>query len=153
MGGQTALNCAVEMYLAGTFKVRCRSSWNSIDSVINTRTDSSFGRSMRDQRKVAGIYTTNTIAGAVRHAKKLGYPLMIRSAFALRVLEVRSAKTSRNSTMARRPLRPQILVGMKGWEGVEYGGCPYPTIASVTWRTLILSYTGETSIVMKPCRL
>jgi carbamoyl-phosphate synthase (ammonia) len=127
MGGQTALNCAVEMYNAGTFaKYGVEVLGTPIDVVINTEDRQLFSDRLNEiNEKIAESYTTDNIPGAIEHAKKLGYPLMIRSAFALGGLGSGICEDEEQlKTMARQALSvsPQILVerSMKGWKEVEY---------------------------------
>jgi carbamoyl-phosphate synthase (ammonia) len=127
MGGQTALNCAVEMFLAGTFKKHgVEVLGTPIEAVIYTEDRELFSGKLNEiNEKIAESYTAVTIDEAVVHGKKLGYPLMIRSAFALGGLgsglcydedHLREMASKALSTS------PQILVekSMKGWKEVEY---------------------------------
>ncbi|GAX13177.1 carbamoyl-phosphate synthase [Fistulifera solaris] len=127
MGGQTALNCAVEMYLAGTFqKYGVHVLGTPIESVINTEDRQLFSDRLNEiNEKIAESYTADTIDQAVEHARKVGYPCMIRSAFALGGLGSGICQDEPHlKDMARKALSvsPQILVekSMKGWKEVEY---------------------------------
>lgn len=127
MGGQTALNCAVEMYEAGIFeKYGVQVLGTPIDVVINTEDRQLFSDRLNEiGEKIAESYTADTIEDAVGHAKKVGYPLMIRSAFALGGLGSGICKDEAMlRDMAKKALSvsPQILVekSMKGWKEVEY---------------------------------
>jgi carbamoyl-phosphate synthase (ammonia) len=127
MGGQTALNCAVEMYQAGTLqKYGVEVLGTSIEAVINTEDRQLFSDRLNEiNEKIAESYTAESIDEACEHAKKIGYPLMIRSAFALGGLGSGICTDEAHlRLMARQALSvsPQILVekSMKGWKEVEY---------------------------------
>ena len=85
MGGQTALNCAVEMYRNGIFeKYGVEVLGTPIPVVIDTEDRQLFSDRLNEiNEKIAESYTTTTVEGAVEHSKKVGFPCMIRSAFAL----------------------------------------------------------------------
>lgn len=127
MGGQTALNCAVELYENGIFdKYNVKVLGTQIDSVINTEDRQLFSDRLNEiNEKIAESYTCTDVESAVMHAKKVGYPLMIRSAFALGGLGSGICTDEAHlRDMAKKALSvsPQILVekSMKGWKEVEY---------------------------------
>ena len=127
MGGQTALNCAVEMYFAGTFdKYGVEVLGTSIEAVNYTEDRQLFSDKLNEiNEKIAESYTTTSIEGAVEHAKKIGYPLMIRSAFALGGLGsgiCNDEEHLRDMASKALSVSPQILVekSMLGWKEVEY---------------------------------
>ena len=127
MGGQTALNCAVELYENGIFdKYNVEVLGTPIDVVINTEDRQLFSDRLNEiDEKIAESYAVDNLPDAIEGAKKIGYPLMIRSAFALGGLgsgicadeeELMDMGTKALS------LSDQILVerSMKGWKEVEY---------------------------------
>jgi carbamoyl-phosphate synthase (ammonia) len=127
MGGQTALNCAVEMYENGIFqKHNVEVLGTPVPVVIDTEDRQLFSDRLNEiNEKIAESYTTTTIDGAVEHASKVGYPCMIRSAFALGGLGSGICENeSHLRDMAAKALSvsPQILVekSMLGWKEVEY---------------------------------
>jgi len=127
MGGQTALNCAVEMYLAGTFdKYNLQVLGTQIDAVINTEDRQIFSDKLHEiDEKIAESYTATTVDEGYAHAQKIGFPLMIRSAFALGGLGsgiCHDEAHFRNMAAQALSVSPQILVerSMKGWKEVEY---------------------------------
>lgn len=127
MGGQTALNCAVDMYRDGTFeKYGVEVLGTPIPVVIDTEDRQLFSDRLNEiDEKIAESYTTTTISGAVEHAKKVGYPCMIRSAFALGGLGSGICKDEimlRDMAAKALSVSPQILVekSMLGWKEVEY---------------------------------
>jgi len=127
MGGQTALNTAVEMYKDGIFeKYGVEVLGTPVKSVIDTEDRQLFSDRLNEiNEKIAESYTTTTVAGAVEHAAKVGYPCMIRSAFALGGLGSGICENEAHlKEMAAKALSvsPQILVekSMLGWKEVEY---------------------------------
>ena len=127
MGGQTALNCAVEMYHAGTFeKYGVQVLGTSVEAVINTEDRQLFSDRLNEiNEKIAESYTATAIEEAVEHSKKLGFPLMIRSAFALGGLGsgiCTDVPHLREMAAKALSVSPQILVekSMLGWKEVEY---------------------------------
>ena len=127
MGGQTALNCAVEMYQDGIFeKYGVEVLGTPVPVVIDTEDRQLFSDRLNEiNEKIAESYTTTTVEGAVEHAKKVGYPCMIRSAFALGGLGSGICEDENHlRDMAAKALSvsPQILVekSMLGWKEVEY---------------------------------
>eukprot|EP00592_Proboscia_alata_P019572 CAMPEP_0194419310 /NCGR_PEP_ID=MMETSP0176-20130528/18500_1 /TAXON_ID=216777 /ORGANISM="Proboscia alata, Strain PI-D3" /LENGTH=1537 /DNA_ID=CAMNT_0039226239 /DNA_START=109 /DNA_END=4722 /DNA_ORIENTATION=- len=127
MGGQTALNCAVEMYQAGTFeKHNVQVLGTPVSVVMDTEDRELFNNKLIEiDEKCAESYTADNIEDAIEHSKKIGFPLMIRSAYALGGLgsgicndveHLRAMGTQALSTS------PQILVekSMLGWKEVEY---------------------------------
>eukprot|EP00934_Nitzschia_sp_Nitz4_P008454 Nitzschia sp. Nitz4//scaffold7_size249615//193132//197941//NITZ4_001201-RA/size249615-augustus-gene-0.14-mRNA-1//1//CDS//3329558514//8444//frame0 len=127
MGGQTALNVAVDMYQKGIFeKYGVEVLGTPIDVVINTEDRQLFSDRLNEiNEKIAKSYAVDTIDEAIEAAKEIGYPLMIRSAFALGGLgSGMCADEAQLRDMAKKALSvsPQILVerSMKGWKEVEY---------------------------------
>ena len=127
MGGQTALNCAVQMYREGTLqKYNVEVLGTQIDAVINTEDRQLFSDKLNEiNEKIAESYTAYSIDEAVQHSKNLGFPLMIRSAFALGGLGSGICTDEAHlRDMAAKALSvsPQILVekSMLGWKEVEY---------------------------------
>lgn len=127
MGGQTALNCAVEMYEKGIFeKYNVRVLGTPISVVIDTEDRQIFSDKLNEiNEKIAESYAVDNIPDAVEAATKIGYPLMIRSAFALGGLGSGICHDEEHlKDMASKALSvsPQILVekSMKGWKEVEY---------------------------------
>jgi len=127
MGGQTALNCAVEMYQDGTFdKYGVQVLGTPIEAVIYTEDRQLFSDKLHEiDEKIAESYTAETIPDAIVAANKVGYPLMIRSAFALGGLGsgiCHDEEELKDMGAKALSVSPQILVekSMKGWKEVEY---------------------------------
>lgn len=127
MGGQTALNCAIDLYRAGIFeKYGVEVLGTPISVVIETEDRQLFSDKIAEiNEKVAESYAVHTVDDAVEAAKKIGYPLMIRSAFALGGLGsgiCDDEEMLRDMGRKALSLSEQILVekSMKGWKEVEY---------------------------------
>ena len=127
MGGQTALNCAVELYESGIFeKYGVEVLGTPISVVIDTEDRQRFSDKLHEiNEKIAESYAVYNVEDAVTAAQKIGYPLMIRSAFALGGLGSGMCNDEAHlRDMAKKALSlsEQILVekSMKGWKEVEY---------------------------------
>jgi len=127
MGGQTALNCAIEMWEAGTLqKYGVKVLGTQVDVVINTEDRQLFSDRLNEiDEKIAESYSADTVDEALEAAKKVGFPLMIRSAFALGGLGSGICQDEaylREMASKALSVAPQILVekSMKGWKEVEY---------------------------------
>ena len=127
MGGQTALNCAVDMYHQGIFeKYGVTVLGTQVPVVIDTEDRQLFSDRLNEiNEKIAQSITATSIEAAVEASKTIGFPLMIRSAFALGGLGsgicVDEAHLRENAKKAL-AVSPQILVekSMLGWKEVEY---------------------------------
>jgi carbamoyl-phosphate synthase (ammonia) len=127
MGGQTALNCAVEMYHAGIFeKYGVTVLGTQVPVVIDTEDRQLFSDRLNEiGEKIAKSITATSVEAAVEASKMIGFPLMIRSAFALGGLGsgicVDEDHLRENAKKAL-AVSPQILVekSMLGWKEVEY---------------------------------
>ena len=128
MGGQTALNCGVEMDQAGIFdKYGVKVLGTSVDTIIMTE-DRELFKQAADQvapGKSAASLAVNSVSEAMDVASDIGYPVMIRSAFSLGGLGSGLCYSEDElHTMASKAFSkvPQILVerSLKGWKEVEY---------------------------------
>ncbi|MCX6223284.1 MAG: carbamoyl-phosphate synthase (glutamine-hydrolyzing) large subunit [Bacteroidia bacterium] len=126
-GGQTALNCGVALYKSGVLeKFGVEVLGTQVKAIIDTEDRELFVRRL-DEIDVKTIQSqaVSTIGDAYRAADKLGYPVIIRSAYALGGLgsgfcdnrDDLEKLAAKSLTMA-----PQILVekSLKGWKEVEY---------------------------------
>jgi carbamoyl-phosphate synthase (ammonia) len=127
MGGQTALNCAVDMYHQGIFeKYGVHVLGTQVPVVIDTEDRQLFSDRLNEiNEKIAQSITTTSVEGAVEASKTIGFPLMIRSAFALGGLGSGicvDEKDLRENAKKALAVSPQILVekSMLGWKEVEY---------------------------------
>lgn len=127
MGGQTALNCAIKCWEQGMFeKYGVEVLGTQIPVIMNTEDRQLFSDRLNEiNEKIAESYTATKVEQAVEHSKIIGFPLMIRSAYALGGLGSGICNNEEHLIyMAKMALSvsPQILVekSMKGWKEVEY---------------------------------
>ena len=126
-GGQTALNCGVDLFRQGILeKHNIKVVGTPVQSIINTEDRQIFSDILHE----IGVLTPKSVAcdsikKAREAAKKLGFPLIIRAAYTLGGLgsgfcsnEEELNKLAENAFS----YSPQILVeeSIKGWKEVEY---------------------------------
>ena len=126
-GGQTALNCGVELYKSGILdKYGIKVLGTPVQAIINTEDRELFADMMRS----IGVKTPHSVAvnnmeEALKVVKEIGYPVIVRAAYTLGGLgsgfcsnddELRKVAASAFS------YSPQILVeeSLKGWKEIEY---------------------------------
>ncbi|KAJ3273089.1 carbamoyl-phosphate synthase (glutamine-hydrolyzing) cpa2 [Terramyces sp. JEL0728] len=126
-GGQSALNCGIALYEQKVFeKHNVKVLGTPIRTLQITEDRDLFAKALKEiDIPVATSTAVNTVDDALEAAEKIGYPVIIRSAFALGGLGSGFASNSgelRNLAAKSLSLSPQILVerSMKGWKEVEY---------------------------------
>ena len=84
-GGQTALNCGVELSDSGVFeKYNVQVLGTPIDAIKNTEDRELFVKKLTEiNLKVPESEAVNTVEQAIEVAKRLKYPVMLRVAYAL----------------------------------------------------------------------
>ncbi|MFI3266004.1 MAG: carbamoyl-phosphate synthase (glutamine-hydrolyzing) large subunit [Rikenellaceae bacterium] len=126
-GGQTALNCGVKLYQSGILeKYNVQVLGTPVQAIIDTEDRELFVEKL-DQIDVKTIKSqaTSTIKEARQVANELGYPVILRAAYALGGLgsgfcnndqELEALASSSFS------YSPQVLVekSLKGWKEIEY---------------------------------
>ncbi|KAH8060504.1 carbamoyl-phosphate synthase [Aureococcus anophagefferens] len=127
MGGQTALNCGIELDHSGVLsKHGVRVLGTSIDTVIATEDREIFkNKCLEIDEPCANSLAVDSVAGALAAGEKVGYPLMCRAAFALGGLGSGiCADAGELEALATKALAvsPQLLIekSMLGWKEVEY---------------------------------
>ena len=126
-GGQTALNCGVALYKAGVFeKYNTRVLGTPVQAIMDTEDRELFVQKL-DEINVKTIKSeaVENIEDARRAAKELGYPVIIRAAYALGGLGSGFCdKEEELNVLAEKAFSfsPQVLVekSLKGWKEVEY---------------------------------
>ena len=126
-GGQTALNCGVALYKAGVLeRYGTRVLGTPVQAIMDTEDRELFVERL-DEIGVKTIKSeaVETIDAAVEAAERLGYPVIIRAAYALGGLgsgfcddrEELLTKAEKAFSFS-----PQILVekSLKGWKEIEY---------------------------------
>ena len=126
-GGQTALNCGVALYKSGVLeKYNVQVLGTPVQAIMDTEDRELFVKKL-DEINVKTIKSeaVETVADAARAAAELGYPVIVRAAYALGGLgsgfcdnedELRSLVEKALS------FSPQVLIekSLKGWKEVEY---------------------------------
>lgn len=126
-GGQTALNCGVELYKSGVLeKYNVKVLGTPVQSIMDTEDRELFVKKL-DEIDVKTIKSeaVNNIEDARRAAKTLGYPVIIRAAYALGGLGSGFCDNEEElNKLAEKAFAfsPQVLVekSLKGWKEVEY---------------------------------
>ena len=126
-GGQTALNCGVELYRKGVFeKYGVKVLGTPVQAIIDTEDRDLFVKRL-DEIGVKTIKSEacNTIEEVQKAAHGLGFPVILRAAYALGGLgsgfcdNVEELLTQAEEAFA---FSPQVLVekSLKGWKEIEY---------------------------------
>ena len=126
-GGQTALNCGVELYRAGVFeKYDVQVLGTPVQAIMDTEDRELFVKKL-DEINVKTIKSEacENIEQARQAARDLGYPVIIRAAYALGGLGSGFCDNEDElNVLAEKAFSfsPQVLVekSLKGWKEVEY---------------------------------
>ena len=126
-GGQTALNCGVELYKNGIFeKYNIQVLGTPVQSIINTEDRDIFINKLDEINvSTARSYAVDSIEGAVEAAGKLGYPIIVRAAYALGGMGsgfCNNDEELKGLAANAFSFSSQILVeeSLKGWKEIEY---------------------------------
>ena len=126
-GGQTALNCGLEMAKSGMlakYKVKVLGTPTSVIKISEDR--DLFNKTLQQiQAQTPQSYAVSTTKEALSKAAKIGYPVMVRSAFSLGGQDSGVAKNEPElKEISSRALSKvsQILVEeyLHGWKEIEY---------------------------------
>ena len=126
-GGQTALNCGVELFDSGILeKYDVKVLGTPVQAIKDTEDRELFVKKL-DEIGVKTIKSqaVETTAAALAAAEKLGYPVIVRAAYALGGLGsgfCDNAEQLVALTEKAFSFSPQVLVekSLKGWKEVEY---------------------------------
>ena len=126
-GGQTALNCGVELYQKGIFeKYGVKVLGTPVQSIIDTEDRDLFVKRLNEIGvKTIKSEACNTVEEVQRAARELGFPVILRAAYALGGLgsgfcdNDEELKAQAEEAFA---FSPQVLVekSLKGWKEIEY---------------------------------
>ena len=126
-GGQTALNCGVELYRAGILeKYNVEVLGTPVQAIIDTEDRELFVNKLNEiDVKTIKSEAVENIVDARRAAKELGYPVIIRAAYALGGLGSGFCDNEEElNKLAEKAFSfsPQVLVekSLKGWKEIEY---------------------------------
>lgn len=126
-GGQTALNCGVELYQGGVLeKYGLKVLGTPVQAIMDTEDRELFVKKL-DEIGVKTIKSeaVDTVSEACEAAAKLGYPVIVRAAYALGGLGSGFCDNEEElKALVEKALSfsPQVLVekSLKGWKEVEY---------------------------------
>ena len=164
-GGQTALNCGTEMYLNGTLKkYGVEVLGTSVEAIMATEDRDLFVKKLNEiSVKTPVSEAVETMEDAIAAAKRIGFPIMVRSAYALGGLgsgisnNMEEFKTLCESSFA---YSKQILVeeSLKGWKEIEFEVIRDKndhcfTVASMENFDPLGIHTGESIVVAPTCSL
>ncbi|KAH3668731.1 hypothetical protein OGAPHI_002486 [Ogataea philodendri] len=126
-GGQTALNVGVKLEKLGVFeKYGVKVLGTPIKTLETSEDRDLFAQALNEINiPIAESIAVETVDDALSAASKIGYPIIVRSAYALGGLGSGFAADEtelRNLASQSLSLAPQILVekSLKGWKEVEY---------------------------------
>lgn len=126
-GGQTALNCGVALFKSGVFeKYNIQVLGTPVQSIIDTEDREIFNRKLSEiDVKYIKSEAVTDFENARRAANELGYPVIVRAAYALGGLGsgfCDNDEELRVITDKAFAYSPQVLVekSLKGWKEIEY---------------------------------
>ena len=164
-GGQTALNCGTELYQTGVLQqYGVEVLGTSVEAIMNTEDRDLFVKKLAEvELKVPVSHAVENIDDALTAARSIGFPIMIRSAYALGGLgsgicpDEKSFKELAESAFT---FAPQILVeeSLKGWKEIEFecirdANDHCFTVASMENFDPLGIHTGESIVVAPTCSL
>ena len=126
-GGQTALNCGVELYQSGVLeKYHVKVLGTPVQAIMDTEDRELFVKKLDEiDVKTIKSHACENIEEARSAAAKLGYPVIIRAAYALGGLGSGFCDNEEElNQLAEKAFSfsPQVLVekSLKGWKEIEY---------------------------------
>ena len=164
-GGQTALNCGTELYLNGTLKeYGVEVLGTSVDCIMYTEDRDLFVKKLDEiEMKTPVSQACESLEDALAAAHKIGFPVMIRSAYALGGLGsgiCKDEKQFKELAESAFTFAPQVLVeeSLKGWKEVEFevirdANDHCFTVASMENFDPLGIHTGESIVVAPTCSL
>ena len=164
-GGQTALNCGTELYQKGILKeYGVEVLGTSVDAIMYTEDRDLFVKKLNEKSlKTPVSRAVENMKDALEAARTIGYPVMIRSAYALGGLgsgicpdEEKFIELAESAFT----FSPQILVeeSLKGWKEIEFevirdANDHCFTVASMENFDPLGIHTGESIVVAPTCSL
>ena len=164
-GGQTALNCGTELYQKGILKeYGVEVLGTSVDAIMYTEDRDLFVKKLNEKSlKTPVSRAVENMKDALEAARTIGYPVMIRSAYALGGLgsgicpdEEKFIELAESAFT----FSPQILVeeSLKGWKEIEFevirdANDHCFTVASMETFDPLGIHTGESIVVAPTCSL
>lgn len=164
-GGQTALNCGTELYQTGVLKeYGVKVLGTSVEAIMYTEDRDLFVKKLNEiELKTPISQAVENMSDALTAARRIGYPVMIRSAYALGGLgsgicpnEEKFIELAESAFT----FSPQILVeeSLKGWKEIEFevirdANDHCFTVASMENFDPLGIHTGESIVVAPTCSL
>ena len=164
-GGQTALNCGTELYTSGVLKeYGVEVLGTSVDAIMYTEDRDLFVKKLNEIKlKTPVSQAVESMEDALKAAREIGYPVMIRSAYALGGLgsgicpnEEKFIELAESAFT----FSQQILVeeSLKGWKEIEFEVIRDAkdhcfTVASMENFDPLGIHTGESIVVAPTCSL
>ena len=164
-GGQTALNCGTELYQKGILQeYGVQVLGTSVEAIMCTEDRDLFVKKLDEiQLKTPVSQAVENMQDALAAARRIGYPVMIRSAYALGGLgsgicpnEEKFIELAESAFT----FSPQILVeeSLKGWKEIEFevirdANDHCFTVASMENFDPLGIHTGESIVVAPTCSL
>ena len=164
-GGQTALNCGTELYLSGVLdKYGVKVLGTSVEAIMYTEDRDLFVKKLDEiPMKTPKSHAVECMDDALKAAREIGYPVMVRSAYALGGLgsgictnEEEFVKLAESAFT----FSSQILVeeSLKGWKEIEFevirdANDHCFTVASMENFDPLGIHTGESIVVAPTCSL
>ena len=164
-GGQTGLNVGTALYQSGVLKeYGVKVLGTSVEAIMNTEDRDLFVKELNKVNlKVPVSEACEDMDSAIAAARKIGYPIMIRSAYALGGLGsgvCPDEKTFREIAESAFTFAPQVLVEecLKGWKEIEFevirdANDHCFTVASMENFDPLGIHTGESIVVAPTCSL
>ena len=164
-GGQTALNCGTELYLNGTLKeYGVEVLGTSVDAIMYTEDRDLFVKKLDEiELKTPVSQAVENMDDALKAASEIGFPVMIRSAYALGGLGsgiCKDEKQFKELAESAFTFAPQVLVeeSLKGWKEIEFevirdANDHCFTVASMENFDPLGIHTGESIVVAPTCSL
>ena len=164
-GGQTALNCGTELYQKGILeKYGVKVLGTSVEAIMNTEDRDLFVNQLNQiPMKTPKSHAVENMADALKAASEIGYPVMIRSAYALGGLGSGICKDEaafKELAESAFTFSNQILVeeSLKGWKEIEFecirdANDHCFTVASMENFDPLGIHTGESIVVAPTCSL
>ena len=164
-GGQTALNCGTELYQTGVLQqYGVEVLGTSVEAIMNTEDRDLFVKKLAEvELKVPVSHAVENIDDALTAARSIGFPIMIRSAYALGGLGsgiCPDEKAFKELAESAFTFAPQILVeeSLKGWKEIEFecirdANDHCFTVASMENFDPLGIHTGESIVVAPTCSL
>ena len=164
-GGQTALNCGTELHRTGVLQeYGVQVLGTSVEAIMNTEDRDLFVKELaKVDLKVPVSQACETMEDAIAAARRIGYPIMIRSAYALGGLGSGVCPTEevfKETAESAFTFAPQVLVEecLKGWKEIEFecirdANDHCFTVASMENFDPLGIHTGESIVVAPTCSL